>query len=129
VTDITVTVHLIDRTAPENQIKCTVTVSLISEINKRDHTRVDQGKLPKANFRGCYSDSGNVFIIHHFYVCGSCLGSRVWTSLDHSIVSYEKFGSRVDGEAIEKRLQLGPKAVAAQGRDRMKFAHLHAPGS
>ena len=52
-----------------------------------------------------------------------CAFGGVWTGLDHSVVSYEKFGSRVDGKAVEKRLQLGPKSVAAKRGNRVEFTH------
>jgi hypothetical protein len=43
--------------------------------------------------------------------------------LEHPIASYEEFGARVDGKAIEQRLQLGPESVAAQRGDRVEFSH------
>ena len=58
-----------------------------------------------------------------YSVCGCCLGSGVRTGLDHAITSYEEFGVWVDGKAIEQRLQLRPKSIAAQGGDRVEFSH------
>src|ERR1700737_4720982 len=58
---------------------------------------------------------------HHF--CEYCLCSGDWTGLDHSVVSYEKFGSWVYREAVEKRLQLGPESVAAERSNRAKLTH------
>ena len=52
-----------------------------------------------------------------------CAFGGVWTGLDHSIVSYEKFGARVDIKAVQKRLQLRPKSVAAKCGNRVQFTH------
>src|ERR1700738_936323 len=97
---------------------------------------VDRGR-PEVAFRGrqdrscskadvcrtaCQFDSGSFFHWRHYF-CECCLCSGVWTGLDHSVVSYEKLGSRVDSKAVEKRLQLGPESVAAKRGNRVKLTH------
>jgi predicted ester cyclase len=55
------------------------------------------------------------------------LASGVRAGLNHAAISNEEFGAWINGEAVEQRLQFGPKSVTAQSGNRVEFAHSPLP--